>query len=69
MYFEAEPHFLAGTAESSKAYGKMLAEWSEKDHPLKRGAYIARAVLQYVLRKCNLHIIENDFKLKLFKIL
>jgi hypothetical protein len=51
MYSEAEPHFLAGTAESCKAYGKMLAEWSENDHPVKRGAYIARAVLQYVIKK------------------
>ncbi|CAB4434396.1 unnamed protein product [Rhizophagus irregularis] len=48
MYHEAEPHFLAGNAESSKSYGKMLAEWSGKDHPSKRGAYIARAVLQYL---------------------
>ena len=51
MYHEAEPHFLAGNAESSKSYGKMLAEWSGKEHPSKRGAYIARAVLQYVIIK------------------
>ncbi|CAG8696903.1 2834_t:CDS:2 [Cetraspora pellucida] len=48
MYSEAEPHFLAGTAESSKVYGRMLAEWSSQDHPSKIGAYIARAVLQYL---------------------
>ncbi|RIB14577.1 hypothetical protein C2G38_1973012 [Gigaspora rosea] len=48
MYSEAEPHFLAGTTESSQSYGKMLVEWSDQDQPSKRGAYIARAVLQYL---------------------
>ncbi|CAJ0647343.1 39_t:CDS:2 [Entrophospora sp. SA101] len=47
-YSEAEPHFLAGTSESSKSYGKMLAEWSEKDQFDKSGLYIARAVLQSI---------------------
>ncbi|CAG8529690.1 1843_t:CDS:2 [Diversispora eburnea] len=47
-YSEAEPHFLAGTSNCNEAYGKMLAEWSDQDHPSKRGVYIARAVLQYL---------------------
>ncbi|CAG8630694.1 16504_t:CDS:2 [Acaulospora morrowiae] len=47
-YSDAEPHFLAGASDSSKLYGRMLVEWSEQDHPSKRGAYIARAVLQYL---------------------
>ena len=55
MYPEAEPHFVAGNAESSKSYGEMLAEWSEKDQPSKKGAYIARAVLQYVIKMIYLH--------------
>ncbi|CAG8603255.1 6337_t:CDS:2 [Ambispora leptoticha] len=48
IYQEAEPHFLAGTSASSASYGKMLAEWSSQDDPSKRGAYLARAVLQYL---------------------
>ncbi|RIA93012.1 hypothetical protein C1645_37012 [Glomus cerebriforme] len=60
MYSEAEPHFLAGNAESSKSYGKMLAEWSEKDLSSKRGAYIARAVLQYLCLR-SIREAKNSF--------
>lgn len=60
FYSDAEPHFLAGTSESSKVYGKMLVEWSGKDHPSKRGAYIARAVLQYLCLR-NIRDAKNSF--------
>ncbi|KAG9285574.1 hypothetical protein G9A89_006563 [Geosiphon pyriformis] len=64
IYQEAESHFLAGTSESSAAYGQMLGEWAAQDQPHKCGAYLARAVLQYLCLR-NIHdakIAFNSFE-------
>jgi len=47
-YYDAETHFVFGSAESAKALGYMAWQWSEEGYPAEKGYFIARGVLQYL---------------------
>ncbi|TPX67187.1 hypothetical protein SpCBS45565_g03954 [Spizellomyces sp. 'palustris'] len=51
QYYDAEYHFIYGTADSAKALGHMIWEWSGEGYFPDRGYFIARAVLQSLALK------------------
>ena len=50
LYYEAEHHLVHGNEDSARVLGDMAWEWGAQEYAEDRGTFVARAVLQYLVR-------------------